>query len=110
MLNSKIKEIEEYKEKIAQLEEAIEAERRAQLMNLHAELGYQNPQKLIEALQEATRASRKGKRTVISEELRDQIKQALLAGNSGAATAREFGVSVPTIQNIKKELGLVKKG
>jgi indole-3-glycerol phosphate synthase len=32
------------------------------------------------------------------------------SGATGAAVAKKFGVSVPTVQNIKKAAGLVRKG
>jgi DNA-binding CsgD family transcriptional regulator len=37
------------------------------------------------------------------------VKAAVEAGRTGAQIAKEFGISVPSVQNIKKELGLVKK-
>ena len=38
----------------------------------------------------------------------DALKAAVEAGTKGAAIAREFGLSVQTVQNIKKAFGLIK--
>jgi hypothetical protein len=56
------------------------------------------------------KSSRRRKRTTITPQLRDDIIAAVKGGSTGAATAKKFGVSVPTIQNIKKAAGLVRKG
>jgi len=51
---------------------------------------------------------KKGKRARITPELKDRVKAAVVAGKTGAQIASEFGISVPSVQNIKKEFGLVK--
>jgi hypothetical protein len=53
-------------------------------------------------------AKKRAKRTVITAELRKGIIAALKAGGTGAAIASKFGVSVPTLHNIKKAAGLTK--
>ncbi len=120
-MNNKRQEIEKYKKKIVELERQMEEERRQKLVNLHEQLGYESRDELISALQglgrgkaAATKAKggkrgKRGKRTVITPELRSQILDAIKSGKSGTAVAKEFGVSVPTVQNIKKQGGLVKK-
>jgi len=109
MANDKIKELENYKNKIAELEAAIEAERREKLATLHETVGLTSVEELIEALQSLGASGKRGKRTRITPAMKEQIGKALKDGEKGSAVARKFGVSVPTIQNIKKELGLVKK-
>ena len=50
----------------------------------------------------------RAKRTLITAELRQGIIDALKAGGKGNAVAAKFGVSVPTLHNIKKAAGLTK--
>ena len=49
------------------------------------------------------------KRAKITPELKAQVKAAVEAGKTGGAIAKELGISLPSVQNIKKEFGLVKK-
>lgn len=53
-------------------------------------------------------SKKRAKRTVITPELKSGIIAALKAGGTGAAIASKFGVSVPTLHNIKKAAGLTK--
>lgn len=53
-------------------------------------------------------AKKRAKRTVITTELKNGIIAALRKGGTGAAIASKFGVSVPTLHNIKKAAGLTK--
>ena len=50
----------------------------------------------------------RAKRTLITAELRQGIIDALKVGGKGNAVAAKFGVSVPTLHNIKKAAGLTK--
>ncbi len=49
------------------------------------------------------------KRAVITDDTRDQVQKLVKAGKSGAEIARAVGISLPSVQNVKKALGLVKK-
>jgi hypothetical protein len=51
---------------------------------------------------------RRGKRARITPELKAQVKASVEAGKTGAVIAKELGISLPSVQNIKKEFGLVK--
>ena len=42
------------------------------------------------------------------DEIRAKVKAAVEGGAKGAAIAREFGLSVQTVQNIKKAFGLIR--
>jgi len=53
-------------------------------------------------------AKKRAKRTRLTPELKERIVAALKAGGKGAAVASKFGVSVPTVHNIKKAAGLTK--
>ncbi len=107
---SKIKEIENYKAKIAALEKEIAAERAAKLASLHLEVGLDSTEALIKVLKGLSKAPppKKGKRTRLTPGIKKNIANAIKAGLKGTQAARKYGVSVPTIQNIKKEFGLVK--
>lgn len=122
MVIQKIKELEELKARAAKLAASIEAERTAELAALPAKYGY-DLNSFIKALKQASgvRKSRKGakaakapkaegKRTraKITPELKEQVKEAVVAGKTGAEIAAQFGISLPSVQNIKKEFGLVK--
>lgn len=48
-------------------------------------------------------------RAVITDETRGQVKKMVDAGKTGAEIAQALKISVPSVQNIKKALGLVKK-
>ena len=59
----------------------------------------------------AKSAGGRGRRTraVITEETRTQVKKMVEGGKTGAEIAKAVGISLPSVQNIKKALGLVKK-
>jgi DNA invertase Pin-like site-specific DNA recombinase len=129
MLTSKIKELADYKAKIAELEKAVLAEREEALSRAHTELGFASRADLIKALRALDKVApkRRGKkkiskapaasarvskerrkRTKITPELRDSILAAVREGSTGNAIAQKFGVSLPTVQNIKRAAGLTR--
>lgn len=124
MVTEVVKELEAAKAKVAELEQSLAKERRQKLAKLPAEFGFDDLSAFIKALKDAA-VARKGrpakaavvakggkkraKRARITPELKDKVKAAVSAGKTGAAIAKEFGISVPSVQNIKKEFGLVKK-
>jgi hypothetical protein len=121
MLENHIKELEAAKAKVAELESAILTERHQALIRLPAQMGYSDFEELIGALREANRDSKAttkakksaakegtGHRAKITDEVRAEVKQLVEAGKSGAEIATTVGVSLPSVQNIKKQLGLVK--
>lgn len=48
-------------------------------------------------------------RAKITDETRGQVKKLVEGGKTGAEIAKTLGISLPSVQNIKKALGLVKK-
>lgn len=115
MPSDKLKTIAAYKAKIAALEKAVASEQRAKLSNLHKEVGLESTDALIEALMglskrfRKVKASSRSKRTRITPAIKAGVGKAVKAGKKGVEIAEEFGISIPSIQNIKAELGLVKK-
>jgi hypothetical protein len=118
MITQKIKELEELKARAAQLEADIETERTAELAALPDQYGYSDINEFIKALKKAfdarggsdktSAAGGKRTRSRITPEIKEQVKAAVIEGKSGSAIAAEFGISLPSVQNIKKEFGLVK--
>jgi DNA-binding NarL/FixJ family response regulator len=56
-----------------------------------------------------TRAGKRRTRAVITDETRAQVKKMVNDGSTGAEIADKLGISLPSVQNIKKALGLVKE-
>jgi len=134
MISNTLKAIEATKAKLASLEKKAAAEQRKRIVNLHKDVGFETREDLIAALQalggapkkkrgrKARKTARKAakkavakkgakkraKRTVITDALRKNIISALKAGDKGTAVAKKFGISVPSLHNIKKAAGLTK--
>ena len=115
MVTDKIKQLADYQNKVATLEKEIARERARTLAKLHEKYGYGSAEELIQALRAATGGKRPGrkagrhrKHARITPELRGQIKAALEDKKTGGQVAAEFGVSLPSVYNIKKAAGLVK--
>ena len=121
-----IKQIETARAKLAALEKAAADQRNHTLVRLPAELGFADMESLIAALQAVAGPKPKGrsakgvkaktpgavklrKRAVVTDAMRGEVKQLVEAGKTGAEIARAVGASLPTVQNIKKALGLVQK-
>jgi hypothetical protein len=130
MITDKIKELEALKQKAAALEEAVAEERQRVLAALPKEYGFDNIDDFVDAVLEASggrrgatrrrgrppgRAAtgRRGKtgrapRATITDETRAQVKKMVEAGKTGSEIAKAVGISLPSVQNIKKALGLVQ--
>jgi DNA-binding CsgD family transcriptional regulator len=65
------------------------------------------------AAKPAAAAGKRGRkrrtRAVITDDTRAQVKKMVDAGKTGAEIAQTLKISVPSVQNIKKALGLVKE-
>ncbi len=114
MITKKLQELEAAKAKISSLESAIAAELNKELSALPAKFGFSDVGTFIKAVKAA--AGKKGKtgkkrrtRAVITDATRAQVKKLVEAGKTGGEIATAVGISLPSVQNIKKALGLVKK-
>jgi hypothetical protein len=114
------------KAKLAAQEQAIFQQREQALAKLPASHGYSDLKSFIKALKAAAGSSRKSKKTAkaaktpkatkpakrtrakITPELKQQVLAAIQEGKTGAEIVKSFGLSLPSVQNIKKEAGLVK--
>lgn len=108
--------------KVLELEKAHNDERFKILANLPASYGFDNVDDFIQALRStnpsrqkasaksaAPKTSSRGRRAKITDETKQEVKKSVQAGKTGAAIAKELGISLPSVQNIKRELGLVRK-
>jgi hypothetical protein len=125
MVSKQIKELEVTKAKIIALEKAIAKRLQKELSSLHDKYGFASLDEFISALRGISggRSGGKGsrfkpskglakakrrKRSVITDETRASVKKMVEAGKTGSQIAKALGISLPSVQNIKKALGLVK--
>ena len=132
----KVKELNEARSAVAILEKAIAAELNNELAALPAQFGFASAADFVAAVTKATgkrrgrkpgkakadvapateaesaastKVKRRKKRAVITDATRNEVKRLVAAGKSGSEIAKAVGVSLPSVQNIKKALGLVNK-
>jgi len=122
MIPDKIKELAKLKAAVAKLESKVMVAREAELATLHQTFGYEKLKDFIKALKQAashrpravkvkgTKPAkvRKQKRGKITPEVKAHVKAAVEAGKSGLEIGKLLGISPASVQNVKKELGLVK--
>lgn len=129
MITDRIKQLAALQAKAAALEAEINSERSAALAALPAQFGFESVDDFAAAVRAAAgkRRGRKPKsvaratppkakamktrrkRAVITDSTRAQVKQLVGEGKTGAKIATALGISLPSVQNIKKALGLVQK-
>jgi hypothetical protein len=131
MVTDKIKELEAARAKLASLEQSIADELNKELAALPARYGFQSAADFVKAVNsasgtgrgngrrgrnaaaaapaKATGGKKRRSRAVITDETRAQVKKMVNDGKTGAEIAKSVGISLPSVQNIKKALGLVKK-
>jgi DNA-binding NarL/FixJ family response regulator len=130
MVTTKINELRALEAKAAELRRTIETERAKELAALPEQYGFSSPDEFYDAMEEALRSVGRGRgrgrktqgravkaakssgpkkrtRAKITEEMKMKVGALVQAGKTGAEVAKEIGISVPSVQNIKKELGLV---
>lgn len=133
MITDKIKELQELQARADSLQQQIEAERSGELASLPSRYGFDSLESFIRALKQAGSGSKgrggrrggpagargakksaakgaqgKRRRAKITPEMKDQVKSLVGDGKTGAQIAKQLRISLPSVQNIKKELGLVK--
>jgi hypothetical protein len=119
MGQNKLQELAKYQQKVAALEKELGKVQR-KLLALPGKFGFRSVAELIAALREAEKSGgtapkiRVGKvgrrkRAKITPEMKARVKSLTADGKTGAEIAKVVGISLPSVQNIKKELGLVKK-
>ncbi len=130
MIIDQIKTLETAKAKVVELEQAIAAELRSSLATLPAQFGFDSVESFVAAVKAAAGVKRKKrgpnkantkkssarkspgkkrrKRAVITDVTRGEVKKMVEAGKSGSEIASVLKISLPSVHNIKKALGLVK--
>lgn len=123
MIANQIKEIEAARAKIAALEKSVEAAMNKELAALPGKYGFASVNAFAKAVTAAVGRAGKGRaaakpaeagaekrrtRAVITDATRADVKKLVEAGKSGGAIAKALKISLPSVQNIKKALGLVK--
>jgi hypothetical protein len=122
MVTAKIKQLTEYQTKVDALKKAIASQLKHDLSSLHRKYGFATSLDLIKAIKASSGGKRPGrvakaastggkkrrKRAKITPEMKQKLKHMVDAGKTGTVIAKSLGISLPSVQNIKKELGLVK--
>ena len=121
MVTDKIKTLAITKARVAELEKSIATELNRELAALPSKYGFESLPDFFEAVKAASRGKGRGapkakstagskrrKRAVITAETKAKVKTLVEAGKTGAEIAKTVGISLPSVQNIKKDLGLVK--
>jgi len=121
MVTHKIKQLEATKAKLARLEKSVAAALHRELASLPGAYGFDSLDTFIKALRTAIgagrgrkpgrpakKAGKRRRRAVITDATRAAVKKLSEAGKTGAQIAKELKISLPSVQNIKKALGLVK--
>jgi DNA-binding NarL/FixJ family response regulator len=125
MVTKQIKELEATKAKILSLEKSIAKRLHRELASLHSKYGFDSLGEFTRALKTAAglspaRKNRRGKpakavgkakrrrRAVITDATRSEVKKLVESGKTGSQIAKSLSISLPSVQNIKKALGLVK--
>lgn len=124
MITKKIQELAATRAKMANLEKAIATQLNRELAALPAKFGFDNVAAFIKAVKaagggrksagakkvkSAGAGKKRRKRAVITDATRAQVKKLSEAGKTGGEIAKAVGISLPSVHNIKKALGLVKK-
>jgi hypothetical protein len=126
MITSKLKQLDAVRAKLAHLEKTVETELRQELAVLHKQYGFSDLKSFFKAVRaaagggiqgarkkpgrpkKAAAAPKTRKRAKITAAIRARVKKLVQAGESGSKIAKAVGISLPSVQNIKKAAGLVK--
>ncbi len=120
----KLKELTTARARVAQLEAEIENELKNELAALPASFGFNSTESFISAVKAASGRNRgptagkkvsavkpikRRKRAKITDAIRAEVKKLVQEGKTGLVIAKVVGISLPSVQNVKASLGLVKK-
>ena len=123
MVTKQIKELEATKAKIATLEKSIAKRLKKELAVLPKSFGYSSLDEFVKALKAASgskggkrrgrpakgaKKAKRRRRAVITDATRATVKKLVESGKTGSEIAKALRISLPSVQNIKKALGLVK--
>ena len=111
--------LQKYQQEVARLQRSL-VHFNHRLARLPAKHGFRSMDDFISALRQAVATPATGpgkkaatgkrrKRATITAETKSKAKALLAAGKTGAEISTDLGISLPSVHNIKRELGLVKK-
>lgn len=112
-----IKDLQEQRRKYLALEKQWR-KTEGQLLDLPKRLGFDSIKSLIQALRRVSSAkgaskrsivSSRRKRTTITPQIEEHVRKLLLEGHTSASVAAAIKISVPSVSNLKKRFGLVKR-
>jgi hypothetical protein len=115
MTISSVKELNDAKANVARLEKALAKE----LASLPAAYGFDSLKDFVAAIKAAAgngtvgrpkraAAPKSRKRAKITDAIRAKVGKLVKAGKTGSQIAKALKISLPSVQNIKKALGLVQ--
>ncbi len=122
----KLKKLIKARTALARLEATVQKQLNRELVRLPARYGFESAEAFAQALIKASGApsgAKRGRkpgrpaapakagrrrRAKITDEMRKAVGEMVAAGQAGAAIAKALKISLPSVQNIKKALGLVK--
>ena len=116
MATPQLKALAAARARVARLEQAIARQLHRELAALPARYGFPTVEAFADAVQAASRPAharpakagpRRRRRAKITAATRAKVKQLVEAGQTGRAIAQAAGISLPSVHNIKQELGLV---
>jgi hypothetical protein len=113
MVTNKLRVLQKYEQKVDALRREIDRFRH-ELRSLPGKHGFGSMAAFIKELRRAdTSGSKAGtgrrKRAKITPETKQKVKALVAAKKTGRKIAAQLGISLPSVQNIKRELGLVKR-
>ena len=117
-----LKQLAKARAQVSKLEQAVAAKHNKVLAKLPAQYGFDNVDAFLQAVRNAakggarksgaakpaTGGGKRRKRAVITPETKAKVKSLAEAGKTGGEIAKAVGISLPSVQNIKRELGLTK--
>jgi hypothetical protein len=119
MITDKIKALAAAKAQVAQLEQSIALGLTRELAALPAAFGFSDVGAFVRAVKAAAgwkrgrpaktpRLVKHRKRAKITDAIRAKVKKLVEAGKTGSQIAKALKISLPSVQNVKKALGLVR--
>ncbi len=114
-LSQRLTELEGVRAKLAVLEKAIKQEMEHELAQLPSRYGFDSAQLFVQAVLAAcgqprttVRETGRRRRARVTDATTSTVAKMVKAGETGADIAKSLNVSMSTVQNIKRRLGLIK--
>ncbi|HTQ30556.1 MAG TPA: helix-turn-helix domain-containing protein [Opitutaceae bacterium] len=119
MVASTLKELATAQAKLAELRQTVAKELSRELAALPTRYGFNDTAAFIAAIKAASGSRRAAKtkssgqrktrkRAKITDATRAKVKKLVEAGKTGVTIAKKLSISLPSVQNIKKALGLTR--